>query len=142
MALLNPYIAFRGTAREALEFYQSVFGGELNISTFGSFEMPGLTEDQADNVMHGQLTTASGFTLMGADTPPGMPYQEGSAITISLSGAEEDELRGYWAGLAEGGEVTMPLEQAPWGDTFGQLTDKFGVAWMVNIAGQGAPAEG
>lgn len=135
MALLNPYLGFRGNAREALEFYRSVFGGELTISTFGEYQMPGTDEDQTDKVMHGQLTTASGFTLMASDAPPGMEVDEGSSITISLSGSESDELRGYWDGLAEGGNVTLPLEQAPWGDYFGQLTDKFGTAWMVNITG-------
>jgi PhnB protein len=61
-----------------------------------------------------------------------------SNITVSISGAESDQIRGYWDGLAAGGQVAMPLDQAPWGDYFGQLTDKFGVSWMVNIAGSGA----
>lgn len=133
MALLNPYLGFRGNAREALEFYQSVFGGELVVSTFGDFQMPGISAEQAGLVMHGSLTTTGGFTLMASDAPDGVPYDEGSSITISLSGSEAEELRGYWDGLADGGEVTLPLEQAPWGDYFGQLTDPFGTHWMVNI---------
>jgi PhnB protein len=137
MALLNPYISFHDNAREAMTFYQSVFGGDLELSTFGDFQMPGLEEGDQDKIMHSQLTTPSGFALMGADTPPGMDLTEGSSITISLSGDEADELRGYWDKLADGGQVTMPLEVAPWGDSFGQLTDRFGVAWMVNIAGSG-----
>jgi PhnB protein len=138
MTRLNPYISFRGTAREAMEFYQSVFGGELDLSTFSDFQMPGVGEDEADLIMHGQLEAPGGMTLMGADTPSGMELPEGSSITISLSGDDETELRGYWDKLADGGTVTLPLEVAPWGDAFGQLVDKFGVSWMVNIAGSGA----
>jgi PhnB protein len=141
MTLLNPYISFRGTAREAMEFYQSVFGGELDLSTFSDFSMPGVGEDEANLIMHGQLDAPGGMTLMGADTPSSMELTEGNNITISLSGDDETELRGYWDKLAEGGTVTMPLEVAPWGDAFGQLTDKFGVIWMVNIASAQQPAE-
>jgi PhnB protein len=140
MTRLNPYISFRGTAREAMEFYQSVFGGELDLSTFSDFQMPGIGEDEADLIMHGQLEAPGGLVLMGADTPRSMELAEGSSITISLSGDDDVELRGYWDKLAEGGTVTMPLEAAPWGDAFGQLTDRFGVSWMVNIAGSGGAA--
>lgn len=138
MALLNPYLSFRGNAREAMEFYQSVFGGELAVSTFGEFQMPGITAEDADKIMHGQLTTPAGFTIMGSDTPPGMPFDDSSGgITVSVSGGDENELRGYWDGLADGGEITMPLEKAPWGDWFGQLNDRYGTPWMFNIAGGG-----
>lgn len=133
---LNPYISFDGTAREALERYQEVFGGEMHAHTFGQF---GAGDGEgADGIMHGQLETPSGYTLMVADTPPGMPASpEGSRISVSLSGdrSSEAELRGYFDALAEGGNVTMPLEPQMWGDTFGMVTDKFGVSWMVNIAG-------
>ena len=142
MALLNPYISFRDTAREAMEFYRSVFGGELTVATFGEYEMPGIGEDERDKVMHAQLTTPSGFTLMAADTPAFMERTAGTTITVSLSGNEQDELRGYWERLADGGTVTLPLDQSPWGDSFGQLVDRFGIAWMVNIAGTAAPAQG
>ncbi len=139
MAVLNPYISFGGNAREAMEFYQSVFGGQLDVSTFADFQMPGIAEDEATKVMHSQLTTPAGFTLMGADLPESMgSVPDTSNITVSISGAESDQIRGYWDGLAAGGQVAMPLDQAPWGDYFGQLTDKFGVSWMVNIAGSGA----
>ncbi|MFZ0530484.1 MAG: VOC family protein [Propionicimonas sp.] len=137
MAVLNPYLSFRGDAREAMEFYQSVFGGDLVVSTFGDFQVPGLEPDQVDKVMHSQLTTPAGFTLMGADVPPGMPHTDGTSITVSLSGDEDALLRGYFDGLSAGGTVTMPLDQAPWGDYFGQLTDRFGTGWLVNIAGGG-----
>lgn len=138
MALLNPYLNFRGQAREAMEFYRSVLGGELTVSTFGDFQMPGVDEDEKDSIMHSQLTTAAGFTLMGSDVPATMPGEISNG-TVSISGNETDEIRGYFDGLADGGQVAMPLDQAPWGDYFGQLTDKFGVQWLVNIAGPGQP---
>lgn len=137
--LLNPYLSFRDNAREAMDFYRSVFGGELTSSTFGEFQV---SEDPAESnkVMHSQLTTASGFTLMASDTPNSMEYTPGNNFTVSLSGLADDEaeLRGYWDRLSEGGTVTMPLESAPWGDSFGSLDDKFGVKWLVNIAGTAA----
>lgn len=130
-ALLNPYLSFGDEARQALEFYQQVFGGELVISTFGEMGMPG---DAAGLVMHGQLETPSGFTLMAADTPPGMERQSGSAITVCLSGDDIDDLTGYFHALSEGGEVTTPLEKQMWGDHYGSLTDRFGAPWMANIS--------
>ena len=138
MALLNPYLNFRGQAREAMEFYQSVLGGELTVSTFGEFQMPGVEDAEKDSIMHSQLTTPAGFTLMGADVPSHMPGEISNG-TLSISGNETDEIRGYFDALAEGGQVGMPLDQAPWGDYFGQLTDRFGVSWLVNIAGPGQP---
>ena len=137
-ARLNPYLTFNGTAREAMSFYREVFGGDLTISTFGEFGVEG---EGADGVMHAQLETPAGFTLMASDTGPGMgEAQPGSTMTVSLSG-DDEALRGYWNGLAEGGTVTMPLEKQMWGDEFGALTDRFGVPWMVNI-GTGGSAEG
>jgi PhnB protein len=85
--------------------------------------------------MHANLTTPSGYTLMASDTPPGMTYSPGTNISISLSGDDGDELRGYWEKLRDGGTVSLPLEKQMWGDEFGQCTDKFGIGWMVNIAG-------
>jgi len=128
---LNPYISFVDNAREAIEFYRDVLGGELTLNTFGEYGQAGTPIENL--VMHAQLRTPSGFTLMAADTPPGMTHEAGTSITISLSGDDEAELRGYWDGLSEGGEVTLPLEKQMWGDIFGQLTDKFGISWMVNI---------
>jgi PhnB protein len=128
---LNPYISFKTDARAALEFYQAVFGGTLTMSTFGEFGMKDAPE--ADQIMHGQLDTDSGFTLMAADTPPGMEHNSGTNITVSLSGDNADELRGYWEKLSAGGTVATPLEKQMWGDEFGACTDKFGVPWLVNI---------
>jgi len=131
---LNPYIGFRDNAKQAMEFYQSVFGGELTTSTFAEFHA---SEDPAeqDKIMHSQLLAPNGMALMAADTPNSMEYAEGSAISISLSGDDEAELRGYWDKLSDSGTVGMPLEKAPWGDSFGMCTDQFGVTWLVNIAG-------
>ena len=130
---LNPYISFRDTARPGDGVLPEVFGGDLDLSTFGEFGDP--SQPDADGIMHGQLTTPSGFTLMAADTPPGMDYSPGTNISISLSGDDADELRGYWDKLADGGTVSVPLEKQMWGDEFGMCTDKFGISWMVNIAG-------
>ena len=131
---LNPYISFRNNAaRQAMEFYKDVFGGTLTMNTFGEHGDP--NAPGADGIMHGQLETDKGFTLMGADTPPGMEAKNpGDNITISLSGDDEQELRGYWDKLSQGGTVTLPLEKQMWGDLFGQCTDQFGIAWMVNIS--------
>lgn len=135
MSTLNPYLGFSTSAREAMTFYQSVFGGELTVSTYGESGMG--EPDEADKVMHAQLETPHGFTLMGSDGPASIPNDEGSSISISLSGSsdEEAELRGYWDKLSEGATIEQPLVQAPWGDHFGMLADRFGTRWMVNIAG-------
>ena len=129
---LNPYISFNGNAREALEFYASVLGGSLNVNTFGEFGAAHSPDDEG-KIMHGQLETEDGLTLMGADTPADMEFNPGNTITVSLSGDEGDRLRGYWEGLSDGGTVTVPLEKQMWGDEFGMCIDRFGVAWMVNI---------
>jgi PhnB protein len=129
---LNPYIAFDGNARDAMKFYKTVFGGELTVTTFKEFGMK--DPAVARKVMHSVLETENGFTIMASDTPPGMEYNPGSNITVSLSGDDGDLLRGYWKKLSRTGEVTMPLEKQMWGDEFGQVRDKFGISWMVNIS--------
>jgi PhnB protein len=129
---LNPYLSFRGQAREVLEFYRGVFGGEVAISTFGEFGMEGMAADQ---VMHGQLETPAGFTLMVSDVPEEMPLTEGSSITVCLSGDDVEDLTRYFNSLAEGGKVTTPLEKQMWGDHYGALTDRYGIDWMANISG-------
>ena len=128
---LNPYLTFNGNAREALETYQRIFGGELAISTFGEYGAP--DADIADKVMHGQLETEAGYTLMVSDNPPGVDFTPGNTITVSLSGDDADDLRRYWDGLSADGTVTVPLEKQMWGDEFGQCIDRFGVGWLVNI---------
>jgi PhnB protein len=132
---LNPYIRFDGNARQAMEFYKDVFGGTLAVNTFGEYGAP--DPGSADKIMHAQLESPSGFTLMASDTPPGMEYNPGDTITISLSGDDGDELHGYWEKLSSGGTVSLPLEKQMWGDEFGACVDQFGIPWMVNIAQQG-----
>jgi PhnB protein len=128
---LNPYISFTDNARQAMEFYQSVFGGKLTLNTFGEYGAP--DGPDANNIMHGQLDTESGLTLMAADTPPGQELQAGNNFAVSLSGEDASELRGYWRKLSTGGQVSVPLEKQMWGDEFGMCVDQFGIPWMVNI---------
>jgi len=131
MPNLNPYLSFKNQARTAMEFYQSVFGGDLDISTFGSYE--GMVQDpsEGDLVMHGQLTTADGMVLMASDTPSGMEYTAPAGISVSVSGDDEAQLEKYWNALIDGGTVTMPFEVPPWGGRFGMLRDRFGIDWMI-----------
>jgi len=137
---LNPYLNFRGTARDAMTFYQSVFGGDLTVSSFADFGMP-VGEGEEGLVMHSQLSTPAGFLLMGADVPSHMEYTKGANDgNVSLSGDDEAALGGYFARLSDGGNVTQPLEKAPWGDSFGMLTDRFGVGWLINISGSAPDA--
>ncbi|RJQ79423.1 VOC family protein [Pseudonocardiaceae bacterium YIM PH 21723] len=131
---LNPYISFNGNARQALEFYQRVLGGQLVMSTFGEFGQA--DTPIADQIMHGMLETDSGFALMCSDTPPGMSYNPGDNFSVSLSGDDAEELRGYWDRLTAEGTVAVPLEKQMWGDEFGMVTDQFGISWLVNIAGK------
>ncbi|MFY1679576.1 MULTISPECIES: VOC family protein [unclassified Streptomyces] len=128
---LNPYLTFDGDARQAMEFYERVFGGDLTLHTFGS--LGEMEATQADKIMHGALETPSGFTLMGADTPPGMRRSQGNSQSVCLNGDDETELRGYWDKLSVGATVAVPLEKQNWGDVYGMCTDRFGVPWMVNI---------
>jgi len=130
---LNPYLSFNGNAREAMDFYKSVFGGELQVMPFGDMaEAP----EEKNLVMHAMLEAPNGFVLMGSDTPKRMGYAKAAGMTVSLSGDDDATLRGYWDKLAAGGQVVYPLNKAPWGDSFGMLADKYGTPWMVNIAGQ------
>ncbi len=134
---LNPYLNFRNKAREAIDFYQSIFGGTVQRSTFAEYQV---SDDPAekDLIMHSQLTTDNGLVIMAADVPARMELAEGSSISISLSGDDEEQLTGYWNKLIDGGTVVEPLAKAPWGDSFGMAVDRFGINWLVNIAGTGS----
>jgi PhnB protein len=129
---LNPYLNFNGNARQALEFYESVFGGTLNLNTFASFGRQ--DSPDADKIMHGQLETDAGYTIMAADTPSEMEYRPMAGFSVSLSGDDGDALRSYWEKLSAKGTVTMPLAKQVWGDEFGMCVDEFGVSWLVNIS--------
>ncbi|SEF32050.1 PhnB protein [Amycolatopsis pretoriensis] len=133
-SVLNPYLSFRAEARQAMEFYKGVFGGTLKVNTFGEFGSPEGAD--ADKVMHAQLETDAGYTLMASDTPAGMEHNPGTNITVSLSGDDAGTLRGYWDKLSDGGTVTVPFEKQMWGDEFGSCIDKFGIPWMVNVVHQ------
>lgn len=130
---LNPYINFDGKTKEAMEFYNGVFGGKLTLSTYKEGGRP-QDPSEDDKIMHAMLIADNGITMMAADTPKGWAYNPGNNISISLSGDDETELAGYWDKLSAGGKVDQPLVAASWGDKFGMLTDKFGIRWMVNIA--------
>jgi PhnB protein len=128
---LTPYIIFPGIAREALEFYRDVFGGELQLTTYAEY---GLAEgDDGDQIMHGILHTDAGFTLMGADTPPGAAYVGGTNVAANLSGHDAERLLDYWHKLTREGTVTVPLGSEVWGDEFGMCTDRYGTVWRVDI---------
>ena len=134
---LNPYLSFRDCAREAMEFYKTVFGGKLDMQTFKEFHAS--QDPSEDNkIMHAVLTADNGIVFMASDTPNNMEYRTGTNMSMSLSGDNKTELSGYYEKLLAGGTVGMPLENAPWGDMFGMVTDKFGVSWLVNITGQKA----
>lgn len=134
---LSPYINFKDQAREALDFYQTVLGGKVTVSTFGEFKASQDAEDQ-NKIMHGQLETPDGFTVMASDTPSFMEAGTLGGFSLALFGDDLEKLTQYFNGLSEGGTVVQPLTTSQWGDTFGMLMDKFGVTWMANISG---PAE-
>ena len=134
---LNPYLSFRDNAREAMEFYRSVFGGELRVNTFKEYNASS-DPSEDDLVMHAQLEGEHGVVFMGSDTPRRMEYKPGSNFSMSLCGDDDAVLSGWFSKLADGGTVTMPLEKAMWGDTFGMVVDRYGVNWLVNISGSAA----
>ncbi|MFZ3499668.1 VOC family protein [Streptomyces sp. 5.8] len=127
---LNPYIAFDGNARQALEFYHDIFGGKLELGTFGDFGNP--ESPDADKIMHATLSTADGFTVMAWDVPERVPFNPGTNVALYLGG-DDAHLRDHFEKLSAGGTVAMPLEQQVWGDEAGTLVDKFGITWMFNI---------
>jgi PhnB protein len=129
---LNPYLNFNGNAREAMEFYAGIFGGELTITTFGELGTEG---PDADRVMHALLQTNDGYMIMAADVTTNMEYEPMSGSSVSISGdeADTDALHSYWQKLSAGGTTLMPMEKQAWGDQFGMCVDKFGVPWMIDI---------
>jgi PhnB protein len=130
---LNPYLNFRDNARQAMEFYQGIFGGELRMQTFKEFDASP-DPSEGDKIMHAQLEGDDGIVFMAADTPNAMPYDPGNNFNMSLSGENEAKLRGYYEKLLDGGTATMPIDTAPWGDVFGMVIDRFGISWLVNIS--------
>jgi PhnB protein len=129
---LNPYLSFNGNARQAMEFYASVFGGRLAFNTFAEFGAEDSSD--ADLIMHGVLETDAGYTIMAGDVTDDKGYRPMAGVSVSLSGDDADLLRGYWERLSAGGSISMPMQKQVWGDEFGMCVDKFGVSWMVNIS--------
>ena len=130
---LNPYLNWRGQAADAMAFYASVLGGELSTNTFAEYGGMGVPEDEQGQVMHSQLQANDTLVLMGSDVPSTMPAEISNGV-LSISGDELDVISGWFAALSEGGTVDVPFEAAPWGDHFGQVTDKFGITWMFNAS--------
>ena len=132
---LSIYLNFNGNCRQAFDFYRSVFGGDfISISTFG--EGPddmGMPEDEKDHIMHVTLPIGDSV-LMGSDTSAafGPPYQAGNNFSVSCHPQTREETDRLFAGISDGGTVTMPLQDVFWGSYFGSCVDKFGVPWMFN----------
>ena len=126
---LNPYLTFIRKARSAMEFYSSVFGGEFTLQTLKEANAA-KSPEQEELIMHAQLITPDGMTLMASDDPES--EAESKNVSIAVSGEDEKTLQTYWDRLVDGATIEAPFETAPWGDTFGMLTDKFGVRWMIN----------
>ena len=127
------HLNLRGDARAALEFYRSVFGGELTIVTYRdahSVQDPA----EADQVMWGQVAASSGFRVMAYDVPSSRPWSPGEApFFVSLRGETAEEVRGYWEGLVEGATVLVPIAPSAWAPLYGMLKDRFGVTWVVDV---------
>lgn len=130
---LITYLNFRSQSREAMEFYRSVLGGQLDIATFDDFGMP-VPEGDGHLTMHARLRTDDGFVLMASDVPREMPYTPATGFSITLTGDDEPKLEGWFHALAKGGTIDVPLDTPPWGGRFGTLIDRFGIAWMIVIA--------
>lgn len=136
---LNPYLNFHGNTREVLTFYQTALGGSLDLMQYDS--IPGMMgdDDEGAKIMHGQLDTQDGLTIMAADYPASMKELPDATLggqSVCVSGDDSERITAIWHALTLGATITEPFAQAPWGDTFGMLTDRFGVAWMVSLAGK------
>ncbi len=129
-----PYLNFQGKAKEAMRFYQSILGGELTMQTFDEAKMAKAAEEK-DLIVHASLK-GRGFTLMASDAHPSMNLKTGDNISMSVQGHDKSRLTEIFNRLSQGGKIDMPLAKQFWGDTFGSLTDKFGIHWMINIASQ------
>jgi PhnB protein len=135
---LVPYLNFMGQTKEAMEFYHAIFGGELKMQTFAESGMP-TTEENKNNVIHAELKT-EWMTIMCSDGDETHPVEMGNNIHLSLIGTDEAKLTEFFNKLSEGGKVDLELKKQFWGDTYGQLTDKFGLHWSVNIGPAQPPA--
>ena len=130
---LNPYLHFSGDARAAMEFYRSVLGGRLEVMTFGDAGGGG-DQFPDDGVMHAFLRTDAGLELMASDGFDPDSAGGRDRVACSISGDDPETLRGWFEGLAEGGTIEVAFAGQMWGDTFGQVTDRFGIRWLVNAS--------
>jgi PhnB protein len=131
---VTPHLNFRGQAREALDFYRSVFGGELVVVSYADLGQ-GDDPATADHVVWGQVTSPHGFRVMAYDVYPHLPFEPGvGAFFVSVRGGDAEELQRYWDGLVEGAAVAVPLGPSEWAPLYGMLTDRFGVTWVLDIA--------
>lgn len=132
---LNPYLNFMGQTKEAMEFYKSALGGELTIQTYKDAGFPHDPKD--DNLVIHALLKSGDIVIMASDGNEEHPVKMGENIYMSLVGTDEKALKEIFDKLSQGGKVDMPLQKQFWGDTYGQLTDKFGIRWTVNIGTAG-----
>ncbi|MER6440801.1 VOC family protein [Streptomyces sp. NPDC001185] len=130
-ARVTPYLNFAGNARAAMEFYHSVFGGTLDITTYADLRRAA-DAGQENLVAHSMLKGATGVVLMGSDTTAPEGGQTRGAFSVALGGGEE-HLTAYWHRLADGGTVTVPFAKSAWGALHGQCVDRFGTSWLVNV---------
>jgi PhnB protein len=134
---LHPYLFFGGNCRQAMQFYQQVFGGNLTLSTFGegpadAHQDPlANSEEQKTRIMHARLEGA--VTLLASDNPHLTSAADRTTFSLSLEGSDAPRLSAYFEQLSQGGHITSPLQLQFWGATFGMLTDRYGVNWMINI---------
>jgi PhnB protein len=127
---VNPYIAFKGNCREAIEFYKSALNAEvLFTQTVG--ESPMSDMGPADKIMHCTIKVGASTIMMCDDMRPGTPAGDGN-ISLAIGLNDPERAKKIFGNLAAGGSVVMPLEKTYWAEAFGVLTDKFGVTWMVN----------
>ncbi|MFJ4652821.1 VOC family protein [Nocardia sp. NPDC088792] len=128
------HINLRGNARAALEFYRSVFGGDLTVITYAdahSVQDPA----ESDQVMWGQVTSPEGFRIMAYDVPASRPWEQGiGSYFVSVRGKDADEITTYWHALSTDSTVVVPLAPAGWAPLYGMLTDRFGVTWVLDVA--------
>jgi PhnB protein len=135
MPSINPYLNFAGNTEDAFKFYQSVFGGELNIMRFSDTPEAGnMPPTVKDKVMHASLPIGNNNYLMATDACEEMGFSltQGNNYYVCISPDSREEADKLFNGLAEGGKVNMPLQDMFWGAYYGDLTDKFGIKWMVN----------
>ncbi|MCC2309789.1 VOC family protein [Cellulomonas chengniuliangii] len=129
----TPHLNFRGQARAALEFYQSVFGGDLAAITYADAGAVTVA-DEADQIMWGQVSSEAGFRVMAYDVPAHTPWEPGAnPFFVSVRGADAEEVTGYWKNLADGSAIAVPLAPAAWAPLYGMLTDRFGVTWVLDV---------